>query len=401
MTARSIVTMTVLVLFALLSAQADAQTAPISLQGRLTGVPDGEQQVTLHIWAASSGGSPLGSVETTTRVIAGLFSLVAEVPQNALVWGLPSDQRWWSLDTVAGESERLPMLMVPYAHNATRLLAIDEADLVGPQRPQAYVLRGGDTNSTNLVFGSITTGARNELHILGPASPADSTNYINIDMDFASAGSAEIRAFRGSSWDTGLAFLTNPRDQGADQPQVRMVVTESGFVGINTTRPEGELDVRGLTRTSVLTITGGSDLAEPFRSSPASIEARPGMVLAIDPENPGALRVSTEAYDTKVAGVYSGGNGLPTGLLMGKDGDPLAGHGDDRLPLAMTGRVWVYADDSNGAIAPGDRLTTSGANAGYAARVDDESRAPGTVIGKAMTGIDADAGMVLVLVNLQ
>jgi hypothetical protein len=125
------------------------------------------------------------------------------------------------------------------------------------------------------------------------------------------------------------------------------------------------------------------------------------MVLSIDPDHPGALRVATEAYDPRVAGVYSGGNGLPTGMIMGKEGCDLTAPGEDRLPLAMTGRVWVYADESNGAIVPGDRLTTSGLKPGHAMKVTDAARADGSVIGKAMTRVDVSTGMVLVLVNLQ
>ena len=160
----------------------------------------------------------------------------------------------------------------------------------------------------------------------------------------------------------------------------------------------------GRTSVKVLQITGGSDLAEPFPASPAdaqAVEPKPGLILSIDPANPGALRVATEAYDTKVAGVYSGGNGLPTGMLMGKDGCDLTKTGEDRLPLAMTGRVWVYADESGGTITPGDRLTTSGTKPGHAIKVTDAARADGAVIGKAMTGVDEKSRMVLVLVNLQ
>lgn len=160
----------------------------------------------------------------------------------------------------------------------------------------------------------------------------------------------------------------------------------------------------GTTSLQVLRITGGSDLAEPFLASPVesqAVEPKPGMVLSIDPEHPGALRVSTAAYDSAVAGVYSGGNGLPTGMLMGKEGCDLTSLDEEKLPLAMTGRVWVYADESNGVIKPGDRLTTSGLKPGYAMKVTNSSKADGAVIGKAMTCCDAKTGMVLVLVNLQ
>jgi hypothetical protein len=85
-------------------------------------------------------------------------------------------------------------------------------------------------------------------------------------------------------------------------------------------------------------------------------------------------------------------------MVMGKEGHELAS-GD--VPLAMTGRVWVLCDaDQGGPIGRGDRLTTC-ATPGYAMRVSEDSRAPGAVIGKAMTELKSGRGFVLVLVNLQ
>lgn len=169
------------------------------------------------------------------------------------------------------------------------------------------------------------------------------------------------------------------------------------------------IDKSGTVSVPVLTIRG-ADLAEGFpvlaaRAPLGTTEAAargqpcPGMVVSIDPNHPGKLMVSAVAYDSKVAGVISGANGLDTGLILGKgNADPLI---DGEHPVAMSGRVWVYADDSNGEIRPGDRLTTSGATPGYAAKAADEARSNGAILGKAMTGIERDTGMLLVLVNLQ
>jgi hypothetical protein len=68
--------------------------------------------------------------------------------------------------------------------------------------------------------------------------------------------------------------------------------------------------------------------------------------------------------------------------------------------VALTGRVYVQADTSNGAIHPGDLLTTS-AIPGRAMRVTDHPRAQGAILGKAMTSLESGEGMVLVLVTLQ
>jgi hypothetical protein len=62
--------------------------------------------------------------------------------------------------------------------------------------------------------------------------------------------------------------------------------------------------------------------------------------------------------------------------------------------------VYVKCTTAGGAIQPGDLLTTSDLP-GYAMKASDRSRAPGAVIGKAMSGLEKDTGLVLVLVNLQ
>jgi hypothetical protein len=84
-------------------------------------------------------------------------------------------------------------------------------------------------------------------------------------------------------------------------------------------------------------------------------------------------------------------------MVMQAEGHP---HAAGEHPLAMTGRVWCLADASHGAIQRGDRLTTS-PTVGHAMKAADEARAPGTVIGKAMSELREGRGLVLVLVNLQ
>ena len=151
------------------------------------------------------------------------------------------------------------------------------------------------------------------------------------------------------------------------------------------------LKVWGGASVEVLRITG-ADVAEKF---PTSEEVKPGMVLAIDPDHPGMLRLARGAYDRCVAGVVSGANGLPAGAVLGN----LPGS-EDAPAVALSGRVWVYGDAVNQPIAPGDLLTTA-TRSGYAMKVVDHELAQGAVLGKAMTALDEGTGLVLVLVSLQ
>ncbi len=168
----------------------------------------------------------------------------------------------------------------------------------------------------------------------------------------------------------------------------------------------------GLAKVRTLEIIEGADLAEPFEVSAAkaapcgaenelegidSAIVEAGLVLVIDPSEPGALKVSTEPYDRKVAGVISGANGLAPGLVMKGKARGLTGGGH---PVALSGRVWCWCDASTGPISPGDMLTTSSVT-GHAMKAIDLGAAQGAIIGKAMTPLENGRGLVLILVNLQ
>jgi hypothetical protein len=165
------------------------------------------------------------------------------------------------------------------------------------------------------------------------------------------------------------------------------------FVPYNTTtaRPLNMI-VRDAT-VRQLTITGGADLAEPFLMSHSGIAK--GSVVVIDEHNPGKLKLSTSAYNKCVAGIVSGANGVNPGISLYQEG--LLEGGEN---VALSGRVYVHADASYGAIKPGDLLTTSD-TAGHAMRVTDPIKAQGAVLGKAMSSLAEGKGMVLVLVTLQ
>ena len=156
----------------------------------------------------------------------------------------------------------------------------------------------------------------------------------------------------------------------------------------------GRIEVEGRVVTCELEITGGCDIAEPFSTSGGE-SLPPGTLVVIDEENPGRLRMSTRPYDRRVAGIISGAGGINPGLTLRQKG---ALEGEELV--ALSGRVYCRAETSAGPIRPGDLLTTS-AVPGHAMKAADPTKAQGSVIGKAMTSLDAGSGLVLVLVSLQ
>jgi hypothetical protein len=153
------------------------------------------------------------------------------------------------------------------------------------------------------------------------------------------------------------------------------------------------LNTNGTVSIPILSITGGSDVAEPFQMGDQTIEK--GSVVVIDEAHPGRLKRSTRAYDKRVAGIVSGANGINPGIALHQDGALDGGQN-----VALSGRVYVQADTSNGEIEPGDMLTSSDVP-GHAMKATDWDRAHGAVIGKAMSPLHATQGTVLVLVSLQ
>jgi hypothetical protein len=136
--------------------------------------------------------------------------------------------------------------------------------------------------------------------------------------------------------------------------------------------------------------TGGADMAEFIT---ASGDPQPGDVVEIDPQHPGQFRLAATPNSTAVAGVISTDPGASLGAS-----DP-AGDENTGPQLALVGRVPVKVSVENGAIRPGDLLVAS-STPGHAMRAPADP-APGTVIGKALRGLDSGTGVVEMLVMLR
>lgn len=139
-------------------------------------------------------------------------------------------------------------------------------------------------------------------------------------------------------------------------------------------------------------ILQNGDCAEEFEVMEDS-DIEPGSVLALS--DSGAMALSTEAYDRRVAGIVSGAGNLRPGIVLGRV--PTLGN---RLPIALSGKVYCKVDADVSPIAVGDLLTTSSIP-GHAMAARDHLRAFGAVIGKALAPLASGQGLLPVLVALQ
>ena len=382
----------------------------------------------------------------SVEVVEGYFTVELDFGSDAF----SGDARWLEIgirpsgttDPFTTLSPRQEVTASPYAFYAETSGSTSGGITGGGVADYIAKFAGTDTITDSVIYetagkiGIGTTSPHTDLEILGTTGLRVTTgDHSNVFGEFkhAYSGGLIINANAGGGW-ADMSLQTDT--------VTRMFIESAGKVGIGTTSPQTRLHIEGgndaslggggflmigpqsdtnivldnneiMARNngapaklylnngsenvviSVLEITGGSDLAEPFEVADNESIA-PGMVVAIDPANPGQLRIADKAYDRTVAGIVSGANGINPGMTMSQTGTAAEG----AFPVALTGRVYALADTSNGRIQPGDLLTTS-QTPGHAMKVTDYSKAQGAILGKAMSSLGHGKGFVLVLVTLQ
>jgi hypothetical protein len=156
-------------------------------------------------------------------------------------------------------------------------------------------------------------------------------------------------------------------------------------------KPEDDIQFRVTTSGDVYADgtfhTPAADFAELLPAVPG---LEPGDVLVVGAD--GKLARSTQAYQPTVVGVYSTRPGFV-------GGQPVEGEREGHIPLAVVGVVPVKASAENGPIRPGDLLVASSIP-GHAMKAGPNPPV-GTVIGKALEGLDEGTGIIRMLVMLQ
>ena len=385
----------------------------MTFQGQLTGNGTAPVSVEVRFYDAATDGNLLWS-ETHPDVPrpGGVFVINIGSQTSG---GIPAEtidatEVWLGISINNGGelAPRTRLTSTPYSLN-TRGLVVDDSGNVGigtgPQsrldvdgrifsseisfyRPDptnfrvttehnALRIDGWDTRFYNNGQHTLTLGLDRNAYFSGPVrfNPEPNNYWVGVNVSGSNAGRLELNGHN-------LCLYSNHQE--------RLTFQADGATWFHQ-----PVDV------PVLRITGGSDLAEPGHVSAAGLGAdaiQPGMIVSIDPANPGKLIIATEAYDRRVAGVISGAGGVKPGIYLEQEGHAVS---EGEHPIAMAGKVYVWCDaDANGPIQPGDRLTTSN-TAGHAMRVADNDRSIGAVVGKAMDELTHGKGLVLMLVQSQ
>ena len=304
--------------------------------------PDGTVQAT----AATGGGSVAASNVTQGQFGAGNYIFPGNVDINGtLTWGTNDSRTEWKDD--AG----------------------------------AIASKSGFFETSNPV--NYPAGATTWWHLIESRHNNPNNNYA---LQIAGSFFDQNLYVRKTNVSTATTATT------AAAPWSKFVLQDSdGNTAIGAS-PSSTLNVQGN-----ITVSGNinakyQDVAEWVESS-QKLEA--GTVVALDPEKSNQVLASTEAYDTKVAGVISAQPGISLGERS-----------ESKVLVATTGRVKVKVDATRAPIKIGDLLVTSDVQ-GVAMKSEPFSvggrrmHSPGTIIGKALEPLASGTGTILVLLSLQ
>jgi hypothetical protein len=245
-------------------------------------------------------------------------------------------------------------------------------------------------SSGNIGFGTsspaLQTGVSNRI--------VEVQGTINPGIALTATGSGGRQFFLYSSQTNPGYFSVFDGTAGAD----RLTISSTGNVGLGTASPIERLHVSGNGKiTGNLTVDGNiaakyQDVAEWV---PASEKLEAGTVVVLDSTRSNQVTSSSEAYDTRVAGVVS----EQPGIALGQGGE-------GKVLVATTGRLRVKVDATRAPIQIGDLLVTSD-TPGVAMKSEPivingrRIHSPGTLIGKALEPLANGKGEILVLLSLQ
>jgi hypothetical protein len=282
----------------------------------------------------------------------------------------------------------------------------------------AAIVAGGESNVASGAY-SFAGGRNSQANHQGAFVWGDSTNvdvHSTVPNQFivrANGGAAFIRgvaappstnaalAVQHGATSGEAAWLWNS-NSGAASSVIRLLKQPAGANNfLQCTNFDGTIAINKCHIDANGTLVNGSDFAEalPAMGERKSYEA--GDVLVASSEREGSVECSSSRYDRRIIGVYST---RPAVLGADKGGETRVDAQD--VPVAITGIVPTKATAENGPILAGDLLTTS-STPGHAMKATPvvvggaEIYPAGTVLGKALTSLHGETGVVKVLVMLR
>jgi hypothetical protein len=417
-------------------AQGGAPTL-ISYQGRLTAPstgdpkPDGNYSMTFRLFSTQSGGSSIWSETQMVSVSGGLFNVLlgSDTALSASVFSGTS--RWLEVE-VGGEmlSPRQRIVSVAYALQAQEAANADKVDgqhasafaASGHNHDDAYLNDDREETIQAAVNDGIlltvkNTGAGSDVMGLYASGKDRGVNGYSDSGDGVHGGSLSGKAVSGltltgkgveghstngvgvygiSDYDIGVHARSNSSlplkvdgAYGSNLIEAWDIVAFPGNLRFKVTT-SGNVTADG-------TFTGGgADFAEMMATA-QGVAYEPGDLLVIGAD--GKPLPSSVPNAANLLGVYSSDPGFVGGV--GDDGDTRG-----KIPVAIAGIVPLKASVENGAILPGDLLTSSSV-ASHAMKASPVTingitlYRPGTILGKSLEPLEEGRGVILVLVTLQ
>ena len=245
---------------------------------------------------------------------------------------------------------------------------------------------------------SVSVGSETELLVV-TSTPALSSNAVwvsaqvqAINSDAGNSALFTLRVKRGDTCASGVQIgVDRVVDVAAsDSDDLSLSFVDQPYTvspiayRICASAVGGVTSVGGRSMSAQL-ISQGADLAEVYYTR--SRDVGPGTVVSLDEAGEALVQPADRIYDSRVIGIISTRPGLLLAEQPRVDGSPVI--------VALSGRVPVRVTSANGAIKPGDYLTSS-MDAGVAMKAIKA----GYVLGQALTSFDGDGeGEVMVFIK--
>ncbi len=252
----------------------------------------------------------------------------------------------------------------------------------------------------SFVTGSVSGSAVPRMVVTqsGKVGIGTTTPLMNLDVYAASSTGYIARIFNSNTGNTSKGLLIQLGQTGYGQ-------TGNVYVGFATSTAAGAPSLAGKITgngSGITLYTGNADFAEYFRvSNPSEKPKRGELVSAAEGE---AETVSRAMPGSVPLGIVSTSPGFIGNSPMCKPSDLNCEENIERynVVVAMAGRVPTKVNMDGGAIKPGDRITLS-----TMPGVGAKATTSGVVVGIALDTFDADSekdgdgvGMIKVLINL-